>query len=250
MTGDAPDLRFPRPRACAARAVPAMVVPPTRHPTSPLTRRDTTDDAARVSPLLIRRHVTPLTAVKPALPRGEAPGPGENSSVSVTEAVNVAAWRVGGIVKKRIALVSVLALLLMGTSMGALPGQAATRNEDRQTAVYQGYTVSWSTSDPSDVRIERTPGRAERLPRGASSKSVDRAKSRVSALSSTSTAAGDSCTAVPDNFGSAIFTPACAIHDRATARRVRLTGWNATSNFSSTCGWPAIRRTRCGRGCC
>jgi hypothetical protein len=114
---------------------------------------------------------------------------------------------------KRIALVSVLALLLMSTGMGALPGQAATRQEDRQTAVYQGYTVSWRTSDPSDVRIERTPGRAERLPRGASSRSVDRAKSRVLALSSTSTAAGDSCTAVPDNFGAANFTDACAAHD-------------------------------------
>jgi len=116
-------------------------------------------------------------------------------------------------VKKRIALVSILALLLMGTGLGTLPGEAATRN-DRQTAVYQGYTVSWSTSDPSDVRVERTPGRAERLPQGASSKSVDRAKSRVSALSSTSTAAGDSCTAVPDNFGSANFTTACDIHDQ------------------------------------
>jgi hypothetical protein len=123
------------------------------------------------------------------------------------------ARRGGGIVKKRIALVSVLALLLMGTGLGTLPGEAATRN-DRQTAVYQGYTVSWSTSDPSDVRIERTPGRAEQLPRGASTKSVDRAKSRVSALSSTSTAAGDSCTAVPDNFGSANFVTACAIHDQ------------------------------------
>jgi hypothetical protein len=35
----------------------------------------------------------------------------------------------------------------------------------------------------------------------------------VSALSSTSTAAGDSCTAVPDNFGAANFTDACAAHD-------------------------------------
>jgi hypothetical protein len=129
------------------------------------------------------------------------------------------ARRGGGIVKKRIALVSVLALLLMGTGLGTLPGEAATRN-DRQTAVYQGYTVSWSTSDPSDVRIERTPGRAEQLPRGASTKSVDRAKSRVSALSSTSTAAGDACTAVPDNFGAANFTGACTAHDRCYATAV------------------------------
>ena len=115
--------------------------------------------------------------------------------------------------KKRIALASVLALLLLGTGMGALPAEAATRNENRQTAVYEGYTVSWSTSDPSDVRIERTPGRAEQLPRAASSRSVDRAKSRVAALSSTSTAEGDSCTAVPDNFGRANFTTACNDHD-------------------------------------
>jgi hypothetical protein len=113
---------------------------------------------------------------------------------------------------KRIALASLLALVLLSTGM-ARPSEAAARQDDRQTVVYQGYTVSWSTSDPSAVRIERTPGRAERLPRGASSKSVDRAKSRVSALSSTSTAPGDSCTAVPDAFGEAVFTGACALHD-------------------------------------
>ena len=64
------------------------------------------------------------------------------------------------------------------------------------------------------MRIERTPGRAEHSPRAESSKSVDLAKSRVAAQSSTSTVEGDSCTAVPDTFGSATFTPACAEHDR------------------------------------
>lgn len=116
--------------------------------------------------------------------------------------------------RKQIALASILALLLMGTGMGALPGEAASRNDDRQTAVYQGYTVSWSSSDPSDVRVERTPGRAEHFPRAASSTSTNRAKSRVTALASASTAEGDSCTAVPDNFGRANFTTACAIHDQ------------------------------------
>jgi hypothetical protein len=125
-------------------------------------------------------------------------------------------------VKKRIALASILALLLMGTGMGALPGEAAARNDDRQTAVYRGYTVSWSTSDPSDVRIERTPGRAEHLPRAASSTSVNRAKSRVAALSSTSTPEGDSCTGVPDSFGSAVFTAACARHDLCYSRQSTL----------------------------
>jgi hypothetical protein len=118
---------------------------------------------------------------------------------------------------KRIVLASVLAVLLIGTGMGALPAEAATHNADRQTAVYQGYTVSWSTSDPSDVRIERTPGRAEHFPRTATSRSVNRAKSRVVALSSTSTATGDACTAVPDNFGSANFTKACNHHDECYA---------------------------------
>ena len=142
----------------------------------------------------------------------------------------------GGVVKKRITLASVLALLLLSTGM-ALPSEAATRDGGRQTAVYQGYTVSWSTSDPSDVRIERTPGRVERVPRGVSSKSVDRAKSRVSALSSTSTAAGDSCTAVPDNFGAANFTNACAEHDRcydsATDRAV--CDWQLFLDLRSAC---------------
>ena len=115
--------------------------------------------------------------------------------------------------KKRIALTLILALLLLGTGIGALPGEAASRDHARQTAVYKGYTVSWSSSDPSDVRVERTPGQTEHFPRAASSASVDRAKSRVSALASTSTTDGDSCTAVPDNFGRADFTRACDIHD-------------------------------------
>jgi len=116
---------------------------------------------------------------------------------------------------KRIGLVSVLALLLLGTGVGAaLPSEAATRGADRQTVVYRGYTVSWSVSDPSDVRVERTAHRAEHFPANASSTDVDRAKSRVAALRSTSTAEGDSCTAVPDNFGSADFATACDTHDQ------------------------------------
>jgi hypothetical protein len=139
-------------------------------------------------------------------------------------------------VKKRIALASVLALLLLSTGMGALPGEAAAR-DDRQIAVYEGYTVSWSTSDPSDVRIERTPGRAERLPRGASSRSLDRAKSRVSALSSTSTAAGDSCTAVPDYFGAAKFTDACADHDECYDSKTdrAVCDWQLLLDLRSAC---------------
>jgi hypothetical protein len=137
---------------------------------------------------------------------------------------------------KRIALASVLALLLLSTGM-ALPSEAATRNEDRQTVVYQGYTVSWSASDPSDVRLERTPGRAERIPRGASSTSVDRAKSRVLARSNTSTAVGDSCTAVPDNFGAADFTDACAEHDvcYGTATDRAVCDWQLFLDLRSAC---------------
>ena len=116
--------------------------------------------------------------------------------------------------KKWIALAATLALLLLGSGLSALPAEAASRDKDRVTVVYQGYTVSWSSTDPSEVRIERTPGRAEHSPRAASAKSVDLAKSRVAAQSSTSTVEGDSCTAVPDSFGSANFTPACAVHDQ------------------------------------
>ena len=115
--------------------------------------------------------------------------------------------------KKRIALALIIALLLLTTGIGALPSEAAIPGEARQTAVYKGYTVSWSSSDPSDVRVERTPGQTEHFPRAASSASVNRAKSRVAALASTSTAEVDSCTAVPDTFGSANFAPACDIHD-------------------------------------
>jgi hypothetical protein len=116
--------------------------------------------------------------------------------------------------KKWIALAATMTLLLLGSGLSAIPAEAASRDNDRVNVVYQGYTVSWSSSDPSEVRIERTPGRAEHSPRAASAKSVDLAKSRVAAQSSTSTAEGDSCTAVPDTFGSANFTPACAEHDR------------------------------------
>jgi hypothetical protein len=116
-------------------------------------------------------------------------------------------------VKQRYALALIIALLLLSTGIGALPSEAASPDEARQTAVYKGYTISWSSSNPSDVRVERTPGQTEHFPRAASSASVDRAKSRVAALASTSTAEVDSCTAVPDTFGSANFAPACDIHD-------------------------------------
>jgi hypothetical protein len=115
--------------------------------------------------------------------------------------------------KKRVLLASILALLLMGTGVGALPSEAASRNHGRHTVVYQGYTVSWSSSDPSDVHIDRTSGRAEHFPRAASPTGTKTAKSRVAGLASTSPAESDSCTAVPDNFGSAIFTSACTRHD-------------------------------------
>jgi hypothetical protein len=116
-----------------------------------------------------------------------------------------------GFVKMRIVLASMLALLLT-TWVGVLPTEAASRDQDRVTVVYRGYTVSWSNSDPSDLRVDRAPGRAEQFPRTASPRSVKRAKSRV-ALSSTSSTDADSCTAVPDNFGSADFGPACDAHD-------------------------------------
>jgi hypothetical protein len=115
--------------------------------------------------------------------------------------------------KMRIVLTSMLALLL-STWVGVLPTEAASRDQDRVTVVYRGYTVSWSNSDPSDLRVDRKPGRAEQFPKSASPRSINRAKSRVAAQASTSTSAdADSCTAVPDNLGLANFARACAAHD-------------------------------------
>ena len=117
---------------------------------------------------------------------------------------------------KRFILASLLAVLLLGSGLGTVPSEATTRDPDRVTVVYRGYTVSWSSNDPTTARVGRSPGRAQHIPRAASSSSVDRAKSQVSAQSTDSNSAGenDSCTAVPDSFGSANFTRACAIHDQ------------------------------------
>ena len=120
---------------------------------------------------------------------------------------------IGGSMKMRIVLASMVALLL-STWVGVLPAEAASRDQDRVTVVYRGYNVSWSSSDPSDFRVDRTPGRAEQFPKTASPRSIKRAKSRVAAQASTSTSGdADSCTAVPDRFGLADFGPACATHD-------------------------------------
>ena len=115
--------------------------------------------------------------------------------------------------KKRIALVSMFALLILGTGVGALPSQAASGGQDT-TVVYQGHIVTWSSADPSDVRLGLATARADRFPRVALPKSVDSATARVMALANTPTAESDSCTAVPDNFGRADFTSACDIHDQ------------------------------------
>ena len=66
--------------------------------------------------------------------------------------------------KMRIVLASMVALLL-STWVGVLPAEAASRDQDRVTVVYRGYNVSWSSSDPSDFRVDRTPGRAEQFPK-------------------------------------------------------------------------------------
>lgn len=116
---------------------------------------------------------------------------------------------------KRFTVASLLAVLLLASGLATVPSEAARRDPDRVTVVYQGYTVSWSSSDPGKARVGRSPGRAQHIPQAASSSSVDRAKSQVSAQSADSSATeDDSCTAVPDSFGSADFTPACAIHDQ------------------------------------
>jgi hypothetical protein len=109
-------------------------------------------------------------------------------------------------------LALLLGVLALGC-IGILPADAATRAT--QTITYRGYTITWSAPDGSDVRVVRTPGRADHFPAGVSAASIQRAKSRVATAATlqASQAPVDSCSFVPDSFGLANFQPVCAVHD-------------------------------------
>jgi hypothetical protein len=95
--------------------------------------------------------------------------------------------------------------------LGMAPAQAAKT----ETVVYRGYTVSWSEPDATDLKVIRTPGRAERFPAEASDRSIQKAKERVAdaATQQVGEDPTDSCNFVPDSFGIANFAPACQAHD-------------------------------------
>jgi hypothetical protein len=109
----------------------------------------------------------------------------------------------------------VMALLLGVIALaciGVIPAEAANR---ATTITYRGYTITWSAPDASDVRVVRTPGRADHFPAGVSAASIQQAKSRVTSAAAVQASQEpvDSCSFVPDSFGIANFQPACAAHD-------------------------------------
>jgi Prokaryotic phospholipase A2 len=108
----------------------------------------------------------------------------------------------------------ILAILLGALAMSYL-GMAPAPAANTETVVtYRGYTLTWSESDASDIRVVRTPGRPESFPAKASDRSIQQAKARVAAVSDQV----DSCTVVPDVFLTANFQPACALHDLCYAQ--------------------------------
>jgi hypothetical protein len=108
-------------------------------------------------------------------------------------------------------LLGVLAIGYVGT----VPTQAAERVAKTETVItYRGYTLTWSQSDASDLRVVITPGRSESLPAAAIKRSIKQAKSRVAETAQQlSEDPADSCNFVPDTFGLANFTTACDAHD-------------------------------------
>jgi phospholipase A2-like protein len=110
-------------------------------------------------------------------------------------------------------VLAILLGVLAAGYLGIVPAQAAKPAAKTETVVtYRGYTLSWSEPDASDLRVVRTPGRAESFPAAASERSIRQARSRVESAASQESAA-DSCTGVPDSFGEADFTRACDTHD-------------------------------------
>lgn len=112
-------------------------------------------------------------------------------------------------------ILAILMGVLVISYVGMVPAQAAERVDKTEMVItYRGYTLSWSQPDASDLRVVRTPGRAESLPDAASNRSIQKAKLRVtSAAQQASESPTDSCNFVPDTFGEAEFTDACDAHD-------------------------------------
>jgi phospholipase A2-like protein len=109
-------------------------------------------------------------------------------------------------------VLAILLGVLAAGCIGIVPAQAAKATT--QTVTYRGYTLSWSKPDASDVRVVRTPGRADHFPARASAGSIHQAKSRVTNTTlQANQEQTDSCNFVPDSFGLANFTSACDAHD-------------------------------------
>jgi|SoiMethySBSTD1v2_1073268.scaffolds.fasta_scaffold06332_12 phospholipase A2-like protein len=129
-------------------------------------------------------------------------------------------------------LAILLGVLALGY-VGIIPAQAANRDTKTETVViYRGYTLSWSEPDASDLRVVRTPGRADSVPDVAIKRSIQQAKSRVAnAAQQLSAAATDSCNFVPDSFLTADFTLACDHHDDCYERRSSMSRLNCDQMF-------------------
>ena len=110
---------------------------------------------------------------------------------------------------------AIMAILLGALAISYLVTVPAEAAKTETVVTYSGYTLSWSQPDASDLRIVRTPGRAESFPVQASDHSIDKAKARVASASEQQASEGstDSCNFVPDTFGAAKFAAACDAHD-------------------------------------
>jgi len=128
-------------------------------------------------------------------------------------------------------LAILLGVLALGY-VGIIPAQAANRDTKTETVViYRGYRLSWSEPDASDLRVVRTPGRADSVP-DVAKRSIQQAKSRVAnAAQQLSAAATDSCNFVPDSFLTADFTLACDHHDDCYERRSSMSRLNCDQMF-------------------
>ena len=109
---------------------------------------------------------------------------------------------------------TILAILLGALAISCLVSVPAEAAKTETVVTYRGYTISWSEADASDLRIVRTPGRAESFPAQANDRSIEKAKARVASASVQQIEdPTDACNFVPDTFGDADFSDACRAHD-------------------------------------